>query len=529
MAQIHTSGEAWRNGLGRAFSTALVLLAFAGLLSACSQSEPVAPRKADSTTPPPGPTPPPSPTPPPVPTPPPTADTTPPTAPGTLVAATDGPFGVTVSWQTSTDNVAVTGYKVERCTGVACTSFAQVATPTGTNFSDSGLNSSTSYIYRVRATDAAGNLSGYSNSANATTASALPPPVVTLPGWVPISVGLWTEIPNTSVRSVDPAATPAGNTGPRSKIDTWTSIVVDTRTSKVYSVAGGGHQDYAGNEVDMLDLETATPGWTELLAPTSSGQVSNCSSYYSDGRPASRHSYYGVTLNEFNDRFMLFGGVIWCTAGGFDNPVSSYNIAANAYSPSGTHAGLPSAYNRIAAYALNPLTGDVYAAANFNYGRWTRASGANGTFVVLNPSGNGPKGDSAGAAMDTTRGRILFLGGDNTNPDRHLYTISSNSFSSVTLSGASGDVSAVSNMLNAALLYVDALDAFLVKLDGSGGTVYQINAGNFAVSQLITTGGSSIPSTVSGVYNKFRYVPRLRGVIYTPTGNGNAWFLRIVP
>src|SRR5262249_25830288 len=124
-----------------------------------------------------------------------------------------------VSWQASTDNVAVTGYKVERCSGTGCTSFAQVATPTNTNFSDSGLNSSTSYTYRVRATDAASNLSGYSNSANATTASAPPPPVVTLPAWVPTTVGVWTEIPNTSVRSVDPAATPAGNTGPRSKID----------------------------------------------------------------------------------------------------------------------------------------------------------------------------------------------------------------------------------------------------------------------------------------------------------------------
>ena len=84
-------------------------------------------------------------------------------------------------------------------------------------------------------------------------------------------------------------------------------------------------------------------------------------------------------------------------------------------------------------------------------------------------------------------------------------------------------------MQNSALLYVDALDVYLVKLDGPGGTVYQINAGNFAVSQLTTTGGSSIPTTVNGVYNKFRYVPRLRGAIYTPSGNNNAWFLRLVP
>jgi hypothetical protein len=517
------------SAFGRLCSVAL--LAFAAALLAVSCSEPVAPRKADNSTPtPPPPVIPPAPAPPP----PGPGDTSAPTTPGSLVASTDGPFGITVSWQASSDNVGVSAYRVERCQGAACTNFSQVATPTGTSFSDTGLNPATAYAYRVRAGDAAGNLSTYSNTATSTTASAPPPPLATLPAWVnALSVGQWFEIPNTSIRSVDPSPTPAGNTGPRSKIDTWTSIGVDTRTSRVYSLAGGGHSDYAGNEVDMMDLEdpSGNPTWVQLLAPTQAAQVGNCTSYYADDHPASRHSYYGITLNEFGDRFMLFGGVTWCSAGGFDNPVSSYNITANTWSPSSTHADLPaSAFFSIAAYTLNPLTGDVYAAASFNYARWTRASGANGAFVILNPSGNGPKGDSTPTAMDTTRGRILYLGGNNPPPDHHLYTISSNSFTTITPTGAvSADVSAVANAQNTALLYVDALDRFLVKLDGAGGTVYQINPTTFEVSQFPTTGGSSIPTTVNGVYNKFRYVPRLRGIIYTPTGNGNAWFLRIIP
>jgi chitodextrinase len=47
--------------------------------------------------------------------------------------------------------------------------FAQIGTPTSTTFSDTGLTANTSYSYRVRATDAAGNLSAYSNIASATT------------------------------------------------------------------------------------------------------------------------------------------------------------------------------------------------------------------------------------------------------------------------------------------------------------------------------------------------------------------------
>src|SRR5262249_4031507 len=96
-------------------------------------------------------------------------DTTPPSAPTNLGATASSETQIGLTWTASTDNVGVTGYLVERCQGSGCTTFAQIATPTGTTFSDTGLTASTSYSYRVRATDAANNLSGYSNVASATT------------------------------------------------------------------------------------------------------------------------------------------------------------------------------------------------------------------------------------------------------------------------------------------------------------------------------------------------------------------------
>lgn len=76
---------------------------------------------------------------------------------------------VNLSWTASTDNVGVTGYRVERCTGSGCTTFTQIGTPTATAYSDTGLSATTAYTYRVRAIDAAGNLSGYSNEASVVT------------------------------------------------------------------------------------------------------------------------------------------------------------------------------------------------------------------------------------------------------------------------------------------------------------------------------------------------------------------------
>src|SRR5882724_585821 len=80
-----------------------------------------------------------------------TADTTPPTAPSNLTATATSSSQINLAWTASTDNVGVAGYRVERCAGAGCTTFAQIATPASTSFSDTSLNPSTSYSYRVRA------------------------------------------------------------------------------------------------------------------------------------------------------------------------------------------------------------------------------------------------------------------------------------------------------------------------------------------------------------------------------------------
>jgi chitodextrinase len=102
----------------------------------------------------------------------PTPDTTPPTAPGTFTVTATSVSQINLSWTASTDNVAVTNYKVERCQGASCSNFTQIAAPVATTFSDTALAPSTSYSYRVRATDAANNSSTYSSVAAATTMAA---------------------------------------------------------------------------------------------------------------------------------------------------------------------------------------------------------------------------------------------------------------------------------------------------------------------------------------------------------------------
>ncbi len=79
-----------------------------------------------------------------------------PAAPSALVATSASPSQVNLSWTDNSSNE--TGFKIERKTGASGT-YAQIGTTVfGTNtYPDSGLSASTTYFYRVRATNLAGD------------------------------------------------------------------------------------------------------------------------------------------------------------------------------------------------------------------------------------------------------------------------------------------------------------------------------------------------------------------------------------
>jgi hypothetical protein len=88
-----------------------------------------------------------------------------PTTPGTPTASTITSTGATLSWTASTDPAGVTGYDVLNASN------AVIASVTTNSAVLTGLIPSTQYVLRIRAKDAAGNMSSPSGSVTFTTAA----------------------------------------------------------------------------------------------------------------------------------------------------------------------------------------------------------------------------------------------------------------------------------------------------------------------------------------------------------------------
>ena len=86
---------------------------------------------------------------------------------------------VTLNWNPAPDasRSGIAGYRVERCAGANCTDFREIGTTPRPPFTDTSLAPQTTYAYRIRAYDVAGNNSAYAATAQATTQ----PPLQSLP------------------------------------------------------------------------------------------------------------------------------------------------------------------------------------------------------------------------------------------------------------------------------------------------------------------------------------------------------------
>lgn len=198
-------------------------------------------------------------------------DTQPPTQPSSVTATAVSSTRVDLAWNPSTDNVAVTGYVVERCETASCSNFMQIATPSSANYSDTALSAGTTYRYRVRAHDAVPNYSAYSTPVTTTTLDTQSP---TTPTNLTAMVVARSQLNLTWVASTDNIGV-AGYLVERCSGDGCSNFVqVAVVTGTVYFdmglLAGGRYsyrvraRDAVPNYSDYSNVATAVASLTEV-------------------------------------------------------------------------------------------------------------------------------------------------------------------------------------------------------------------------------------------------------------------------
>lgn len=135
-----------------------------------------------------------------------------------------------------------------------------------------------------------------------------------------LPAGCWYEVPNSrlDLSGQLPVPKPLGSSGYPSIMTAWSGAVYDTKRDRLL-VTGGGHGDYAGNEIYEFPL--ATLQWHRIWGPTPNDQIQPQPAApgptYLNGDPRQVHTYNGILYLPTQDVFWRHGGSVWSGSGGF--------------------------------------------------------------------------------------------------------------------------------------------------------------------------------------------------------------------
>lgn len=336
-----------------------------------------------------------------------------------------------------------------------------------------------------------------------------------MPSWMAgAAVGQWIEIPNT-----------AGGGG--AAVNAYSGFAYNERTNEILIAAAGGHGDSWDNRVVSLRLTDNQPKWVQRN-PTSTKPVIDVA-YYPDGKPSSRHLYAAIAFVPQTNRLMLFGARgTWGNAHHF-RTVDSFNLDTNTWDPAGTWADMPATAGFGA--LVIPSTGEVWSTGLHRWSpqtrTWTTPVTTRTNDIVRMPVAHDSRrnqlftlnwGDGFGYGAQELFSSIVPLNGST------QYKIRFNPSQALTQLIADKPT-------YAALDYDPQNDRFLFYCgQGAGaGRVYVIkpNASQtWDISVLPTTGKLPPATPSSGVQNRFRYIPALRGFVLMPNGSSNLFFIR---
>jgi len=364
----------------------------------------------------------------------------------------------------------------------------------------------------VSAYDAAGNTSGQSAGASATTQPA------SSGGGIPSALG-WYQIPNSLLRPHCPSYSEIqGIEGCSAVMADWSGGLFDTKRNR-FVIEGGGHNGYYGNEIYAIDLN-ANPIATVLVKDAAHGSavsnVTSCPEAYTDGTPDSRHTYNGELYLAKQDLYMLYSGSK-ANCGSFSNGMWYFNpttLAWTQISVSGA-APNPAQNGSFAETAYDPTTGNVYE-VEANMGVFWKYDPVAKVWTSL-ANVTGCSALNGTTAIDDGR-RLYFCVG---NGGFHKVSLNA-PYTATALSGSGcGNLKSI----NAPGFTYDPVQKLMVGWAG-GNTAYLYNPDTDSCTTATYSGG---PTTIqaNGTFGRFQYSPAAGVFIVANSVDSSVYTLRL--
>ena len=304
-----------------------------------------------------------------------------PSIPQGLAATAASSSQINLSWTASTDNVAVSGYRIYR-------NGSQIATTAATSFQSIGLSSSTIYSYTVSAYDAAGNVSAQSSAVSAATDAAADATVPSVPQGLTATAASSSQINLSWTASTDNVAVSGyriyrnglliDSTASTSFQDTGRSpSTVYTYTVAAYDVAGNvSAQSSSASAGTPASTDTVAPSIPQALtaAPASPSQINLSWSASSDNVGVSGYRVYrgGSLVN--TTQFTYFQDTGRSPSTVYTYTVAAYDVAGNVSAQSSSaSAGTPASADAAAPSIPQGLTATAASFSQVNLS-WTAST-----------------------------------------------------------------------------------------------------------------------------------------------------------
>lgn len=386
-------------------------------------------------------------------------------------------------------------------------------------------------------------------------------PAIDLPTWVAgADASTWVEIPMAAtLADINPINNPLINPNhpltpewsanvnrQAAVVYAWCGAAYDEATDTMWLGIGGGHADYAGNEVYRCAFSVASPAWEMVRAP--SGAVGNTlttndshesTGLYSDGRPRATHTYNKwVYVPGVGAALACHGNGSWSGGNGKrwalfldSDGEASFSSEATSYGINGGD-GLAACYDasRHAMWFVPSGTEEVH-----RYDIPGSGGAQTGSFTTVG-SAQARSGYISVGYMPTQD--VLLIGNSNdgkTSSGWEVFDCATGTRYTPTFSGSAA-IEAHTNG-RCALRWVGGLGAFCTWNNATNTTqITRLTPGadprtdTWTIDTLPVSGSNTVtPSacTTLGTYGRFAYSPTLGGFLVFNSTSGATYFYKV--